>query len=155
MQLKSMSESDYERFLARAIDDFAEDQVRAGAWQTGEAKTLAEQMFAARLSEGLASPNQYLLMITLEDSGEKVGELWWGIEEHAGNRFAALNDFVIYTAYRRRGLGQAALLAMEKLVHQEGLTTILLHVFGHNEAAWTLYRKMGYVERNVTMKKEL
>jgi ribosomal protein S18 acetylase RimI-like enzyme len=31
----------------------------------------------------------------------------------------------------------------------------VLHVFGHNQPARALYRKLGYVERDVTMVKRL
>jgi len=36
-----------------------------------------------------------------------------------------------------------------------GLKSIGLHVFGHNKLARDLYKKLGYVETNINMKKIL
>ncbi len=155
VKLIPMSENDYQRFIAGAMDGYAQQQVKTGTWQEENAKELAQKTFDTLLPEGLSSPNQYLYMIEREEDGNRVGRLWWGIQETGGSRFAALNDVQILKKYRRQGYGSEALKAMEKMVRKEGLETILLHVFGHNEAARVMYRKMGYVERNITMMKEL
>ena len=94
-------------------------------------------------------------MIEREEDGIQVGQLWWGIQEQGGVRFATLNDFHIFAEHRRQGYGSKALDAMEEMIQKEGLDMIFLHVFGHNEAARAMYRKMDYVERNITMMKKL
>jgi len=45
--------------------------------------------------------------------------------------------------------------ALEERVRHLGLSTISLHVFGHNHAARALYEKLGYVTTNVMMSKTL
>ena len=45
--------------------------------------------------------------------------------------------------------------ALEETVRALGLDEIRLHVFGHNGAARALYRKLGFVETNVMMAKQL
>ena len=155
VELVPMLADDYQHFIEWAVDDYAREQVRAGTWQAENAQELAQKTFAGFLPEGLSTDNQYLYMIESEADGIQVGQLWWGIQEQGETRFAALNDFHIFEEYRRQGYGGEALSAMEKLIQQEGLETVYLHVFGHNEAARAMYRKMGYVERNVTMMKKL
>jgi ribosomal protein S18 acetylase RimI-like enzyme len=78
-----------------------------------------------------------------------------GFGRRGGSRFVVLYDFLVFEAYRRLGYGSGALKAMEKRVREEGMEKVVLHVFGHNEGARALYRKTGYVERNITMVKEL
>ncbi|MAU00898.1 MAG: hypothetical protein CL608_27450 [Anaerolineaceae bacterium] len=155
VQLVPMSQADYDRFITWAIEDYAREQVKAGAWPEENANALARQAFEARLPNGLSSANQFLCMIERVEDGVQVGELWWGVQEQADTRFAALNDFHIFNEYRRQGYGSQALDAMEEAMRQEGLETVYLHVFGHNEPARAMYRKMGYAERNVTMMKNL
>ena len=46
-------------------------------------------------------------------------------------------------------------MALEDKVREQGLTRIALHVFRHNEGARALYRRSGYVEKGITMTKEL
>jgi RimJ/RimL family protein N-acetyltransferase len=56
---------------------------------------------------------------------------------------------------RGQGLGTAALAALEEWARARGITTIGLHVFGDNEGAWRLYRRLGYIETSVQMEKRL
>ena len=44
---------------------------------------------------------------------------------------------------------------LEDWCRSNGFTSIGLHVFGHNTGAWQLYKRMGYVETNVSMEKQL
>ena len=155
VRLIPMSDSDYEAFISWAEEDYAREQVRVGAWSAEEAAELAHQAFAARLPDGLATPKQILSLIVSAAAGEHVGWLWWGVEERGARRFATLNDIQIFPAQRRRGYAALALQALEQQVRAEGLESIFLHVFGHNEGARALYRKLGYVERNITMMKAL
>jgi RimJ/RimL family protein N-acetyltransferase len=151
VRLVPMTETDYRRFLRWSIEDYAQQQVRAGAWKPETAVSLAEQMVHGLLPEGLDSPDQTLCSILDAASGEPVGYLWYGLRSGAGEQFVALYEFLIFEAHRRRGYGTAALKVLEDRARELGVDRILLHVFGHNEAARALYQKLGYVERNVTM----
>jgi len=155
VQLVPMTEEDYQRFIAWAKEDYAREQVKAGVWRPEKAAELAQQAFEALLPEGLSTSNQFLHVVERGEEGEKVGYVWWGIREEGGDRFAVLYDFVIFEAYRRLGYGSGVLQGLEGQARKEGMERVFLHVFGHNEGARALYRKMGYLERNVTMVKEL
>jgi len=150
-----MTEDDYRRFIAWSVPDYANEQVKAGTWRPEEAEGLARHVFEALLPEGPASSDQFLYVVERERDGEKVGYVWCGIREEGESRFAALYELLSFEAHRRLGYGSGALAALENQMRQEGLERIVLHVFGHNEGARALYKKMGYVERNVTMAKEL
>jgi ribosomal protein S18 acetylase RimI-like enzyme len=64
-------------------------------------------------------------------------------------------DIEVDEAFRGRGYGRAALLALEPLARELGYDTVGLHVFGDNEVARNLYRTSGYVETDVMMNKRL
>jgi RimJ/RimL family protein N-acetyltransferase len=155
VQLVPMTEDDYQRYLAWAMEDYAQAQVKAGSWRPDEAEELAQQEFETLLPDGLSTSGQFLYVVQREEDGAEVGWLWYGIREQRESRYAALYDFLIFEAYRRQGYGSEALRALEREVRKEGMDRVVLHVFGHNEAARALYRKMGYVERNVMMVKDL
>ena len=152
VRLVSMTEEDYKQFLAWAIADYAQEQIKSGAWSPEEAMELGKTAFDTLLPGGLSTPNQFLYVIEDGDSNP-VGYLWFGIREEGESRFAALYELVIFEAYRRRGYASRALLALEDKAREQGAKLIVLHVFGHNEAARALYKKSGYIERNVTMVK--
>jgi ribosomal protein S18 acetylase RimI-like enzyme len=155
VQLIPMNQADYERFLDWAVSDYAQEQVKAGTWKPEDARRLAEKAFESFLPEGLSSPNQYLYALVDETLDRPIGFLWYGLRDGEGEPFAALYEFVIFEAYRRQGYGSESLRALEKQVKKSGVSKIVLHVFGHNGPARALYRKLGYVETDVTMAKEL
>ena len=98
-------------------------------------------------------------MITLrsmtEASGDDVGMLWLAVQEQGGVTKAFVFDVQIYEPFRRQGYGTAAFQAMEEKVNDLGLDTITLHVFGSNHPAREMYKKLGYVETDVMMAKQL
>jgi RimJ/RimL family protein N-acetyltransferase len=155
VQLIPMNKADYEQFLEWAVSDYAQEQVRAGTWKQEDAQQLADKAFESLLPEGLASPNQYLYVLVDETLDRHIGFLWYGLRDGEQEKFVALYEIVIFEAYRRQGYGTESLRALERRVRELGVSKIVLHVFGHNEPARALYKKLGYAERNVTMAKEL
>jgi ribosomal protein S18 acetylase RimI-like enzyme len=154
VRLVPMAEGEYQRFLGWSIADYAQEQVKSGAWGSEEAMERGEKVFDKLLPDGLSTPNQFLFVIESEGN-TPVGNLWYGVREEGERRSAALYELVIFEEYRRRGYASQALSALEGEVQERGMKQIILHVFGHNQGARDLYRKSGYVERNVTMVKEI
>jgi RimJ/RimL family protein N-acetyltransferase len=155
VRLVPMSETDYAEFLDWSIADYAEAQIRAEAWTAEDARQLSEDVFRRLLPDGLSTPKQHLCTIVDEALGEGVGFLWYGPREEESGQYVVLYQFVILEPYRRQGYGTVALRALDDQVRELGMDRVVLHVFGHNEAARALYRKAGYVERNVTMVRRL
>lgn len=155
IKLVPMSEEEYREYIEFAIQDYAQQQVKAGICQFKDAIQLARKAFQILLSDGAASLNQYLCTIRDDSLGKPAGFLWYGLRDSKIGRFVVLYDIVVFEEYRRRGYGTQALEALEKKVKELGLNKIMLHVFGHNEAARMLYKKMGYIETDVTMVKKI
>ncbi len=153
VKLRPMSAREFEDFIAWAKEDYAKEQIKAGAWSEEQASELSAQTFAKQLPDGLETPSNNLFIIERAEDGQSIGYLWWASHESGKKRFGTLNDIVIFEAHRRHGYGHLALQAMEKQMKAMGLEEIYLHVFGHNQAARALYQKMDYVERNITMVK--
>jgi len=126
----------------------------SGAWQPEEAAERGKKVVEALLPHGLSTPDQFLYTIENEWN-TPVGYMWFGLREGGQGRFATLYELVIFEQYRRQGFASQALLALENKVREQAGFQIILHVFGHNESARALYRRSGYVERNVTMVKEI
>ena len=62
---------------------------------------------------------------------------------------------VVDETERGRGLGRAAMLALEAKVKELGYASVGLNVWGGNDVARALYRKLGYTEQSVGMTKTL
>jgi ribosomal protein S18 acetylase RimI-like enzyme len=153
--LAPMREEVFAQFAERSIADYAEENIASGRWPAEGALERSKAEFRKHLPQGLATPNHYLFEIKADDEGSTVGYLWFAAEERHGIRGAFVYDVVIAEAYRRRGHATAAFLALESIVTGMGLSTIGLHVFGHNEAAQALYRRLGFAVTGISMVKKL
>lgn len=68
----------------------------------------------------------------------------------AEGRFSGLiEDLVVSSAYRRRGLGKALLKAAVKWAHERGATRVQLLADGRNVPALIFYRKQGWKQTNM------
>lgn len=119
----------------------------------GMAREAAEQKAAdidSVLPAGFATEGVRFYAIE-NDHRRTVGSVFLGIRQ--GN--AWLYDIVVNEEERGRGLGRAAMLALEKEIRSLGFASVGLNVWGGNEVARSLYRSLGYVERSVGMAKTL
>ena len=58
--------------------------------------------------------------------------------------FIYLDDFSVSAAYRGKGIGTQLLKTAECFAGDIGISAIVLHVEQSNEAAFRLYRRLGY-----------
>ena len=154
VKLILIDEGDFTTYLESQITQYAEDKIRAGTWNENEAIDLSRESFAKLLPDGRKTVGHSVMTITDETTTDKVGILWveWKNMEH---KSSYIWDLVIYEKYRRRNYGTRALKSLEKMVKDRGLSSITLHVFGHNKPAVSLYRSLGYFCTDMIMKREL
>ena len=112
---------------------------------------MSRKAFESLLPEGNATSSHRLCAVVDDETGARVGYLWFGERESEESRYVVVYEFMIREEHRRRGYGTEALRALEDEVRAMDVDRIMLHVFGHNHAARALYQKVGYLERNVTM----
>ena len=155
IQLVPMTQTEFEKFLARAIEDYAQEHVAAGNWHPDEAVRLSREEHEKLLPNGLASPDQYLYSIYNTDTESNVGILWFADQKQGLKRYAFIYNIELALDQRGKGYGKQAMLAVEEKVKALGLDSIGLHVFGHNQVARALYENIGYEVTNVLMTKKL
>ena len=155
IQLVPMTQTEFEKFLARAIEDYAQEHVAAGNWHSDEAVRLSREEHEKLLPNGLASPDQYLYSIYNTDTESNVGILWFADQKQGLKRYAFIYNIELALDQRGKGYGKQAMLAVEEKVKALGLDSIGLHVFGHNQVARALYENIGYEVTNVLMTKKL
>jgi len=155
VRLVPMTESEFQIYRKHSIEGYAQDHVKAGNWDASDALQKAEKEFLQLLPDGIASKNQHLFTIEEGDTGAKIGLIWFAETEQASHPYAFIYDFLIYEEHRRKGYGKQALKALEEEVKKQGIETIGLHVFGHNQAAINLYLKAGFKMTNIQMAKKV
>jgi ribosomal protein S18 acetylase RimI-like enzyme len=151
VSLVRMTPERYATWRAHAIADYAAENVKAGHWAAAQALSLSEGQFSELLPNGLDTADQWLWSVVAE-SGDEVGILWVA-RRRPGHAF--IFDIEMNPEQRGAGYGTAAMLALENWCRANGFASIGLHVFGHNDGAWRLYKRLGYKETSVQMEKRL
>src|ERR687888_233299 len=133
VKLEPIQKEDFERYLEDEIRDYAEGHVRNGNWPAEGALERSRKEFESLLPDGIHSKDQYLYSIVNEDN--KIGLLWVQVKDQK----AFIYDFVIDEAFRGKGYGKQALIAMDEKLKSMGVQSVALHVFGDNMPAQELY----------------
>lgn len=153
IKLRPMTEKEFLVWLPKQTENFAAAKVKSGNWGPENALELARNQTAEVLPLGLKTPHHEILVVEAE--GRSVGVLWYAIREAARGPYAYIYDIEIDSASQGRGFGSAAIGALEAKLKQQGVQSLLLHVFGYNTAARRLYERLGFEATNVNMAKRL
>jgi ribosomal protein S18 acetylase RimI-like enzyme len=153
--LTPMREDVFAGYVESSVIGYAQENIAAGRWPVEGAIERSAAEFRDLLPLGLATPKNHLFEIKAGDNGTTVGFIWFAEEDRHGARGAYVYDIVVKEDFRRQGHAQRAFLALEPLVAELGLSSIGLHVFGHNAGAQALYAKLGYAVTGINMLKKL
>ncbi len=82
-----------------------------------------------------------------EEEGQLVGNLSLIPFNSRGQRVYLIANVAVDSRYRRRGIARALTLAALEHLQKQGIPTVWLHVREGNQAAFNLYRSIGFVER--------
>lgn len=151
--LRSMREATYPAYLEAAVTAFAQDNVAAGRWREVGALERSREDFQSLL--GLNTPNHFLSEVLNDGADPPIGFVWYAIEPVHGSCTAYLYDLELKPEHRRKGHAFRALNLLATGATAAGATSIGLNVFANNAGAQALYRKLGYVATNISMRKVL
>lgn len=135
MRVRTMREADLEAGL-----DLFEAVAAEGSWLATEAP-IDRREVRARWRDLLACGEGTILVA--EDGGALLG-----LGAVAGLASPELG-MLVRADRRRRGIGEAILVACISWATEIGARELVLHVFRHNEGAIALYRKHGFQERPI------
>lgn len=150
IRLEEMKSNEFQRYLSYAIKNYADGHVKAGNWDELEAIGKATKEFENLLPEGEKTANNKLFII--RDEEQEVGMIWLA-QQSTEKGF--IYDINIWEGNQGRGYGKKAMEEIEIVAKKLGLKNIGLHVFGYNKVARGLYEKLGYIETDILMKKNI
>jgi ribosomal protein S18 acetylase RimI-like enzyme len=153
-RLEPMDEAAFRAWMTASIHDYAAEKVEAGTWLADDSVERAAGEFAALLPDGRQTAGHEIRSM-INDADERVGMVWFAVENRPIGRVAFIYDISVEPAHRRRGYGQAALGEVEGYAREHDCHGVQLHVFGGNTGARQLYRRAGYVETDVMMLKRV
>ncbi|MCB9564979.1 MAG: GNAT family N-acetyltransferase [Kofleriaceae bacterium] len=156
--LRPMTDDELAAYVPWAIDNLAAEVARARGVTAAQARALAQSRVDAVLPGGRPRPGEAFPLAIVDGAGptaRRHGTILAGLDRSLGPVRLYLYDLVIDAPARRRGLGRAAMVALEAFAAARGVHTIALNVFGHNAVAEALYRSLGYVAEHTAMAKRL
>ncbi|MGE0452137.1 MAG: N-acetyltransferase family protein [Vicinamibacteria bacterium] len=112
------------------------------------ARAAAERTFTALL----AAPELGGVWL-LESDGSSAGFVVLTVSfsmEYGGLR-GFVDDFFVRSAFRRRGLGAAALAAVRRACQERGVRALLVEVGPSNDGALSVYRRAGFSDTGHTL----
>ena len=151
--LRPLRQKDYAAWRRVVTDGYADEIETLGDTPHDAARSKAEADMSKILPQGLKTPGHWIF--ALEEGGARVGRLWLAERTMDGRRVIFVYDVEVEEAHRRAGYGRAAMLLAEAEARARGIGRIELNVFGGNAVARSLYRSLGYVERAISMGKDL
>ncbi|WP_438492958.1 GNAT family N-acetyltransferase [Paenibacillus sp. IHBB 3054] len=155
IKLVQMDEIAFQFFWSQSTRDYAEDKIKAGAWDAETALRQSQEEMVRFLPQGLHTDGAYLYSVMETESNTQAGYIWFNVTEARTGREAFIYDIYIFEPYQGKGYGKQALLALDESAREMGVSKIGLHVFGQNNRAFELYKKMGYLVTDITMSKTL
>lgn len=155
IKLVQMDEIAFQFFWSQSTRDYAEDKIKAGAWDAETALRQSQEEMVTFLPKGLHTDGAYLYSVMETESNTQAGYIWFNVTEARTGREAFIYDIYIFEPYQGKGYGKQALLALDESAREMGVSKIGLHVFGQNNRAFELYKKMGYLVTDITMSKTL
>ena len=144
-----MTEDEFHAFKKTSVADYAVDLMKGQNISPEQALTEAEEEFDATLPDGLDTENSF--MMNIEDAKRnRVGWIFFKyyVREEDDQYYVFLEDLLIYESERRKGFASAAIHEMNTLARQDGCSSSVLFVWGHNPEGMRLYEKCGYKPYN-------
>ena len=151
--LRPLRPEEYEGWCRAVTDGYALEIEMLGDTPPDAARAKADKDMATILPQGLSTPGHWIF--ALEREGEPVGRLWLAERTMDGRQVMFIYDVEVDERHRGEGLGRAAMQLAEEEARARGIGRMELNVFGGNDVARGLYRSLGYVERAISMGKDL
>lgn len=151
--LLRVNEAEFKRYLDFMIPDYAQDITKNFDLTMEQALEESEMMMKDMFKDGLSTEGQFLYNIVDANSNEKVGILWYSI-------ISEINQAYIYHIFideskRGKGFGSKTLEKLQEILRDSNVKSIGLSVFGSNDGAYRLYKKLGYSNTRISMEKIL
>jgi ribosomal protein S18 acetylase RimI-like enzyme len=155
IRLEPLSEEEFEVTRNHAVPGLAADYVRRGIWTRSTALGTSQEEFAQLLPQGLATQGKHLCKILDSETGQRLGEAWYAVQEKGGKVQFWIDWITIEPEHRRRGYATRTLRLLEDEARRLGADRTGLSVWMDNPGALALYRKLGYTTAMMRMVKLL
>lgn len=144
--LQIVTDSEYQIFYDTVFNAYLSD-IMPVMDNEADAREGVQAELAELLPDGINSDGHFISMICV--NGQRVGFIWCNIDS---THKAELYFLGIDVQYRSKGYGLVALQILESELLGQNMNSVWLNVFASNAAAFSLYKKAGYIVENIFYK---
>lgn len=149
--LRPMNAYEFEHYIKEAVIEYASELTKSGSCPEVDSLAMSQKTFTTLLPKGIESKGQFLFHI-INETDAVIGMIWFGLRP---NNEGFIYDFSVHEAFREQGFGKKAMELIEIEAKKHHVKKLGLRVFGHNIAAISLYKKLGYEIYSMNMSKEI
>ncbi|MBU0906158.1 MAG: GNAT family N-acetyltransferase [Firmicutes bacterium] len=151
INFEKMNNQEFEKYIDFMKMEYAQDISANFSLPMDKALEESEMMVKETFSDGLLTEGQYIFNISDSNSTMNVGIIWFNVNTEINRAY--LYHIYIHELHRNKGYGTKSLKALEAKVKELGMDSLALSVFGKNEGAYYLYKKLGYTTSSISMHK--
>ncbi|MEK4762179.1 GNAT family N-acetyltransferase [Viridibacillus sp. FSL E2-0187] len=151
IKFEKFNNQEFEKYLDFMIPNYAKEISSNYTLSLDNAIEESEMMMNGIFSNGLSTEGQFLYNIWDTDMETKIGVLWYSVNTEINRAY--LYHIYIEEAYRKKGYGTRVLEELQIRIKELGMNSLALSVFGSNDAALNLYKKLGYTTSSISMHK--
>lgn len=148
-----MNEEEFDEYMEFLMLDYAQDLSENFIIPLDKATEESKGLMNELLSNKQNSVDQFLFTIHCPEKQEKVGMIWYSIQSEIDRAY--IYHIYINEGFRKMGYASSVLKDLEVMVKSSGITSLGLSVFGKNQGAHRLYKKLGYQTFSISMGKNL
>ena len=154
--LEPMSDELFVSYIEEAVAHFSKEYVIAGICAERDAVAMCRSTYEKSLPQGVSTPDNYLYELRKVNDQAPIGMAWLAIWVNSGKRSAFICDVYVRHEWRSQGYGTQAMRLLEKKAREfDGVSEIGLHVLWQNNAAQSVYKKLGFKPTGINMIKHL
>ena len=151
IRLTPMDEAWFVKYRDYFIATYSQDLMVNEGYSEGTEKEIALNAWQEDLPMGVSSRDQYLFVLFQQQ--EHIGFLWYSTNLSLNSVF--LEDLSLLEKYRGKGLGRIVLGQVIQQAEDLGYQRLALSVGKKNQAAISLYEKMGFEISHLNMFRQL
>jgi ribosomal protein S18 acetylase RimI-like enzyme len=153
LKLEKINEEEFDNYLEFFVPDYAQDLSVNFTLALDKAMEESIGLMNDLIPNKQNSAGQYLYNIHCTEKNEKVGLIWYSIQPDSDRAY--IYHIYINEEFRKMGYASSVLQELEGMVKSSGITSLGLSVFGQNQHAFSLYKKLGYKTASISMGKNI
>ncbi len=155
LRFEPMSDADFQAYLRKAVPEYANAQAQSGNWHPDEAAQRAYQEYQRVLPNGPHTPGQFLCVLVDAEKNERVGMLWYTLDDTSLKKKAFLADFFLFSEARHQGYEAQALAFLERQLAAQGVARIEVQLFAHDRDECSMYEQAGFAVASLFLGKDI